>query len=275
VARGEAPEAGEGPPWVGGRFEVIELVGSGGAGNVYRVRDHERGDDAALKVAHDMTVADPRLRRRFEQEAELLAAMDHPGVLALRAWSGADAPRPWMATDFCPGGSLVDHLRAAGVPEAEEVAEWALQLLDALSYLHGRKMLHRDIKPENVLVDGHGCAVLADFGVARKPSSRATRRGDLFGTPAYMAPEQLDDVTAATPSSDLYSVGALLFALVTQRPCDALLTDRARQLARLPAPLRPVVARATELAPDARYAGADAMAADLADALEQLAASPG
>jgi len=266
---------GSGPasrPWVGGRFEVGEPLGTGGAGNVFRCTDHDRGDQAAIKVAHDATLADPRLRARFEQEAELLASLDHPGILGLRAWSGRDAPRPWMATDWCPGGSLIDHVGDHGLPDAAVATEWALQLLDALGHLHAQQMLHRDIKPENVLLDEHGCAVLCDFGVARQPASRATRRGDLFGTPAYMAPEQLEDVTQASPRSELYSVGAMLFTLVSGRPPDALLTSPGAQLAHLPEPLQPVVARATRIAADERYDSADAMAAELADALELLGA---
>ena len=184
-----------------------------------------------------------------------------------------------------------------------------LRVCETMAFAHSNGVIHRDLKPSNIMVGGFGETYVMDWGLAKVMDREVTRDlrvrtgehasgsfvhtdraaeaqvdpdsplltmdGTVVGTPAYMAPEQLDDVTAAPPSSDLYSVGALLFALVTQRPCDALLTDRARQLARLPAPLRPVVARATELAPDARYAGADAMAADLADALEQLAASPG
>ena len=249
---------------------MVEPLGAGGAGNVFRVVDHEQGDAAALKVAHDLTLSDERLRDRFVREAELLEGIDHPGVLSLRAWSGRSAPRPWMATDYCPGGSLVDHIHAEGPPSAHMAADWALQILDALEHLHGLGMLHRDIKPDNMLLDAHGCAVLADFGVARKPASRATQGGDVFGTPAFMAPEQFADATKAEPRSDLYGVGATLFTLVTQRPCDQLLVARDAALARLPVPLQPVVDRATQPRADDRYPTAAAMAGDLADALEQL-----
>jgi len=257
-------------PLVGGRFEVLELVGSGGAGNVYRCVDHTLADEAAVKVAHDLTLKEPELLRRFVQEAQLLERFDHPGILHLRAWSGAEAPRPWMATDFCVRGSLIDLIRREGRPRPAEIVEWSLQLLDALGAIHAAGMVHRDIKPENVLIDRDGCAVLADFGVARVPSSAATCVGDLFGTPAYMAPEQADDATQAVPRSDLFAVGAMVFSLLTERPCSALLTARPEALARLPVAVRPVVDRATRYEVHARYPSAGAMADELADALEAL-----
>jgi serine/threonine protein kinase len=257
-------------PLVGGRFEILERVGSGGAGNVFRALDHGSADEAAVKVAHDLTMKEPELRRRFVQEAELLESFDHPGILRLRAWSGPDASRPWMATDFCARGSLIDLLRREGDIPAVEVVEWSLQLLDALGEMHARGMVHRDVKPENVLIDADNCAVLADFGVARAPTSVATMMGDHFGTPAYMAPEQAEDVTTAEPRSDLYAVGAMIYSMLTDKPCVGLVTQRKASLARLPEALRPVVDRATRVKVSQRYPTAGDMAAELADALEGM-----
>lgn len=249
------------------------MIGTGGAANVWLVDDQERGDRAALKVAHAGTTERKDLVQRFEREAELLEALDHPSVLALRSRSvSGREDRPWMAVDYMARGSLADILLREDEPEPVQVVEWTLQLLDALSYLHGMSIVHRDIKPDNLLIDSDGCAVLADLGIARMPNSQHTAQGSVFGTPAFMSPEQLEDASTVGSSTDVYAAGVVLFNAVSRASGMQLLLQEKRKkaLARLPPPLRPVVDRATRHKLSERYPTADAMAADLADVLDEL-----
>jgi len=255
------------------RFDVVRLIGTGGAANVWLVDDHERGDRAALKVAHDETVDEPELRRRFEQEARLLEELDHPAILALRERSPDGAPRPWMCVDYMARGSLADMVLRQGDVDVLDLVEWTLQVLDGLVALHAHGVIHRDVKPDNVLVDEHGCAVLSDLGIARVAHGLPTQIGTSFGTPSFMAPEQIEDATRVSEQTDLYAVGVLMYTSLTRSSGMALLLKemRARSLAELPEPLQGVVDRATRHAITERYQHADEMAGDLADALDQLA----
>jgi len=259
------------------RFRPIRMIGTGGAANVWLVDDLERGDAAALKVAHAGTTERADLVERFEREAEVLEALDHPSVLALRARSvPGEQPRPWMAVDYMARGSLADILLREERPEPVQVVEWTLQLLDALSYLHSVGIVHRDIKPDNLLIDADGCAVLADLGIARLPNSNHTAQGSVFGTPAFMSPEQLEDASLVGTETDVYAAGVVLFNAISRASgMQLLLVSKRRQaLRRLPGSLRAVVDRATRHRLGERYATADAMAADLADVLDELSYQP-
>jgi serine/threonine-protein kinase len=259
------------------RFRPIRMIGTGGAANVWLVKDLERGDQAALKVAHAGTTERPDLIERFEREAELLDVLDHPSVLALRARSpSGKEDRPWMAVEYMARGSLADILLREDPPEPVQVVEWTLQLLDALSYLHSMSIVHRDIKPDNLLIDADGCAVLADLGIARLPGSNRTAIGSVFGTPAFMSPEQLEDASKVGASTDVYAAGVVLFNAVSRSSGMQLLLleKRKKALNKLPPALRGVVDRATRHKLPERYPTADDMAADLADVLDELSYQP-
>ncbi|MEZ6187169.1 MAG: serine/threonine-protein kinase [Planctomycetota bacterium] len=192
-------------------YVVGEVLGRGGCGVVHRARDTRSGREVALKTL--VPPYDPLSLARFEREARALCALDHPHVVpALEVLSG---PPPALVMPLVDGGSLQDRLKAGPLP-LEEVLDLGQRLAEALSYVHRCGVLHRDLKPANVLVH-QGRPLLADFGLARgAPGHTLTATGEILGTPGYLAPEQAEgrEVTEAT---DVYGLGALLFALLTGR----------------------------------------------------------
>ena len=231
---------------------------------------------AVKLLRHDM-VGDAELRTRFELEARAAARLSHPNVVAIYD-TGDDAGTPFIVMERLPGETLADHL-AAGPLDQAWVWQLAGDVLAALGAAHGAGIVHRDVKPGNVLVSPHGSAKVADFGIAKSvevAGPRVTATGLVLGTPAYVAPERLNG-RPATPRSDLYSVGVLLYeALAGARPFagdTAVAVAHAVQSTRPPplADLRPdveprraaVVDRAMHKDPAARPASAEDMAASL------------
>ncbi|MEU0942034.1 serine/threonine-protein kinase [Streptomyces canus] len=207
------------PKSVGG-YKLVDRLGSGGMGVVYRGRSRS-GREVAVKVVHAQYAEDPVFRTRFRQEIE-----------AVRKVSGAftapvvdadpEAARPWMATQYVPGRSLADRMSEAGpLPEAE-LRRLALGLVEALRDIHRAGVVHRDLKPANVLMAGDGPRVI-DFGISRAAENNPlTETGQMIGTPPFMSPEQLTDARTVGPASDVFALGALLVYTVTGRgPFDA------------------------------------------------------
>ena len=196
-------------------YEITGVLGQGGMGVVHAIRHRTTGVQYALK--RTLPAADPQEHTRLIREAELLARLDHPGLVRVHSadFSGA---APAFVLEFLEGGSLQDRLRAGPLspPEAKRVMA---QIAAAVGYLHREGVLHRDLKPLNVLFDGQGNARLTDFGLARaRGAMTLTQTGELLGTPGYMAPEQILDPRRVDARSDVYALGALLFALLSGRP---------------------------------------------------------
>ncbi|MDB6079607.1 MAG: hypothetical protein JWO82_3354 [Akkermansiaceae bacterium] len=195
-------------------FEVLELIGRGGAGKVYRAIHRVTGQVVALKVLGEGILAGEEARHRFQQESGLALRLDHPNVVKILAVSPPDEPEPWLALEYVEGRSLADVLRR-GLPAPRVMAEWLRQIASAVEHAHQHGVLHRDLKPSNVLIDSEGVARLTDFGVARlieTSQAEMTRTGQVLGTPAYMAPEQAvgrrGDIG---PAADVYGLGAVLY----------------------------------------------------------------
>ncbi len=248
-----------------GGFAVMELIGEGGAARVFRAVHETSGQQVAIKLFRHELLAQQELLERFHGEIRLLEAFEHPNLLACLA-AGEQDGVPWFATQLC-ASSLASRVMREGRADPPTLVGYALEVLDGLDYLHRRGVVHRDVKPDNILLDKDDVAVLGDFGIAMDPAYRPTQLGAVMGTPSFTPPEQLDDPTTATPSSDLFSLGSSLFACCTLRSAMPLFVKRLREdaLARLPEGLREVVARATHPDPSARFATAEAMARDLAD----------
>jgi len=261
-----------------GHYELLGELGRGGMGVVYRARDARLGREVALKTFQGSWRTDPEARARFEREAELLARLNHPNVVTVHAY-GLEGTDPYLAMDLLGGGSL-EQLVAGGGPLAEERAVHLLQEVAAgLSAAHQIGILHRDLKPENVLFAESGQAVVTDFGLARGPGTQSlTQTGQLVGTPAYMPPEQAaGEKGQLGPASDVYSLGALGYFLVTGRApfggaslynvLNQVLSTAPRPPSELHPGLSPglerVLLRCMEKKPDARYPSAAAVAADL------------
>ena len=271
-----------------GGYELLAALGEGGMGTVYRARDPRLAQEVALKLLRAGRGASPLQRARFLREAQALARVRHPGVVRVHA-AGEDGGRLWIAMDLLPGGSLAERLRVGGPLPQREVARLGRALARALAAAHAVGILHRDVKPENVLLDPAGEPVLVDFGLALleegEPGERLTVSGQLLGTPAYAAPEQLAGRTARVgPAADLFGLGGTLYALLTARPPRRGRSGQEQlleALERRPEPprahcpgldprLEALVLRCLERDPQARPSSAD----DLAEALERwLAAS--
>jgi dipeptidyl aminopeptidase/acylaminoacyl peptidase len=214
-----------------GPYEILELLGAGGMGEVYRARDTRLGRDVALKMVSEPLGADPALLERFQREARLAGALNHPNVVALYD-VGAHDRTPFFITELLRGETLRSRLERGALPLATAL-EIAGQLAAGLAAAHEQGIVHRDIKPENVFLTREGRAKLLDFGIAKaveaalEPGTHGmmettaapgggTRAGAVFGSPGYMSPEQVrgDAVDART---DFFSFGAVLSEMLTGR----------------------------------------------------------
>ena len=194
------------------RYLLQEELGRGAAGAVYRAREVTTGREVALKLLLGERL-DERRRTRFQREAELTAALDHPGIVKVHA-AGEAGGQPWIAYELLPGRTLREVLPAA--PRAERVA-LVRDVARALGHAHARGVIHRDVKPENVLVGQDGRARVADFGLAAaRGLAPLTRSGAILGTPAWMAPEQAAARREELgPPTDVWAVGVMLYAALT------------------------------------------------------------
>ncbi|MEZ6187752.1 MAG: serine/threonine-protein kinase [Planctomycetota bacterium] len=201
-------------------YEVQGEIARGGAGVVYRARHRIHGTPAAIKLLLEPLSAEAQ--ERFRREAHVTFRLRHPHVVGLLEW-GTHQGHPYLVLELVEGSSLERRLRAQGPLPARLLFQVGQQLADALHYAHGLGLVHRDIKPANVLLEASsGRAVLTDFGLAQVAGAdqeRITVTGEVVGTPAYMSPEQAQGLGAAVgPASDIYSLGATLYAALCGRP---------------------------------------------------------
>ncbi|HEY3334785.1 MAG TPA: serine/threonine-protein kinase [Candidatus Limnocylindrales bacterium] len=204
---------------VGGRYRLDERIGSGGMAEVWRATDARTGRTVAVKRLHPGLAHDPSSRARFRREVEAARAVSHPSAVGiLDAGDGPDGA--WLAMDYLAGGSLADRLRG-GAMAPETVTSIGADIAGALAAVHAAGLVHRDVKPSNILLDVDGRARLADFGIARGEATEVledvTAAGDVVGTLRFLPPEVLEG-GAATPASDVWALGAVLYEAVSGRP---------------------------------------------------------
>jgi len=213
---------------VGDHYRLDSLLGVGGMGAVWKATDLSLGRVVAIKVLHADLRSDPHLNERFQREARLLAAVDHPAIVPIYAWLTLEEggrPCPGIVMPFVKGESLADSLRRRRtIPPAESITLMR-QLLDALGAAHQAGIVHRDLKPQNVMLEDRGGATLVrllDFGVAKSLAANpppgaviATQVGMIIGTPEYMSPEQISDPTNVDARADLWAVSVTLFEMLT------------------------------------------------------------
>ncbi|HZV03355.1 MAG TPA: protein kinase [Planctomycetota bacterium] len=263
-----------------GPYEILAEVGRGGMGIVYKARHPQLDKIVALKVLIAGILASKTQVKRFQREAELAGKLRHPAIVAIHD-VGAIDDRPYFTMDFVEGTVLEDRLRTRDLPLRQGV-EIARDLARALAHAHENGVIHRDVKPANIIIDADGRPHLTDFGLAREAkvedSARLTRDGAAVGTPYYMSPEQARGEGAAIgPLSDVYSLGVVLFEMLTfERPFNAkgqveltqkILMEKAPRPTEIePAidrELEAVVLKVLEKNPRDRYPTADAFADDL------------
>jgi tetratricopeptide (TPR) repeat protein len=251
-----------------GKYVLLQEVGRGGMGRVYRAWDTNLGRIVALKV---MLFNEPEDLLRFRQEAQLAAKLDHPGIVQVYEQGDAD-DRPYIAMQFVDGASL--EVKRLPVRKAVEAVRDAAR---AIAYAHERGVIHRDLKPGNLLQSADGRLRVTDFGLAKRIGVRSLS-GAALGTPSYMSPEQArGQASRVGPASDVFSLGATLYGLLAGRPpflgadvmavLRAVATDDPPSLrainSKVPWELETVILKAMEKEPERRYDSAGALADDL------------
>ena len=285
AARRTEPRPGAGEPRRLGRYEIVQELGHGAMGAVYKARDPQIGRTAAIKVilVEGQSPEDrEEYLQRFHREAQTAGQMSHPGIVTIYDVAEDDEGQPYLVMEYVQGTTL-DKLLAANQP-GQPGAAWSLrqllgiavQVADALDYAHRRNVIHRDIKPANILVTPEGQAKIADFGIAKLAGTQMTHAGLIVGTPAFMSPEQITG-GVVDARSDIFAFGILLYWMCTgSRPFPGeVITEvayrvvhtparPARELnAELPPEMEAILSRCLAKKPEDRYQTARELAVDL------------
>jgi eukaryotic-like serine/threonine-protein kinase len=251
------------------RYRVLNRIGSGGMADVYCAEDLQLGRRVALKLLYRRFAEDDEFVERFRREASSAAGLQHPNVVAVYDRGEFDGTY-YIAMEFLDGRSLKQIVRQEGALEPDRAIDIVIQILKAARFAHRRGIVHRDIKPHNVIVDDEGRAKVTDFGIARAGASDMTETGSIMGTAQYLSPEQAQG-HPVDARSDLYSIGVVLYELLTGRvPFDAesAVTIALKQVSEEPVPpthynpavsdqLEDVVMRALQKDPALRFADAE------------------
>ncbi len=231
---------------IDGRYQVLEKIGSGGMGAVYRVREEASGELAAMKVLSPKLAADPLQRARFFRESRVGQRLVHENIISVLEIDETTDGLIYLVMEYLPGANLADKIAAGPLPLDRALAI-AIQITRGLARAHDLGVIHRDVKPENVmflsLEDEPDHVKLLDFGLAwMKGGAKLTATGQVFGTPEYISPEQAVGDTA-TPLSDLYSLGILLYEMASGRaPFEGVATQvMLGHIERAPAPPSTVI----------------------------------
>src|SRR5215467_4963449 len=270
---------GQDGDWLLGNYQILEEIGRGGMGVIYRARQRHSRRIVALKRISSYHADSQETLMRFRREAQAAANLDHPNILPIYEVSESHDGLPFFSMKFAGGGSLLEAAPTLRSDPRRALALMA-KVARAVQYAHEQGILHRDLKPGNILLDGRGEPMVSDFGLAKwlEPTGRLTRTPSIFGTPGYIAPEQVNGSEGTlTAAADVYSLGAVLFDLLTGRPPftgeHALKTIQ--QAAEKPAPklrtlapaldrdLETICAKCLERDPLARYRSAGELADDL------------
>lgn len=290
---GEQTLAGEIPPnslvgtVVAERYRVEQLLGEGGMGAVYRAQHIHMQKDVALKVLHQSMSSNQEVVKRFEREAVAAAKVMHPNVAGASDFGRLSDGSFYLVLEYIRGQSLGDLIDSTGAMEPERACRIAMQIASALSAAHSEGIVHRDLKPENVMLpqgehEGDIVKVL-DFGMAKMQqteetaATKLTMHGAVYGTPAYMAPEQAAG-NEVDHRADLYALGLMLYEMVAGRPpfvADQVMALLVKQMTETPAPLpasvprklQGIVMKLLEKQPDERYQSADDLIRELSEYL--------
>jgi serine/threonine protein kinase/tetratricopeptide (TPR) repeat protein len=270
--------------WHLGNYEILEEIGRGGMGVIYRARQRHSRRIVAVKRVLSYHADSRETLARFRREAQAAASLDHPNILPIYEVSESEDGLPFFSMKFAPGGTL-QQVAPALRNDPRQCVALVAKIARAVQYAHSRGILHRDLKPGNILLDGRGEPFVSDFGLAKwlDTASDLTRTLTIFGTPGYIAPEQASAAAnELKPTADIYSLGAILFDLLAGRPpfLGAHALSVIRQAAESPAPrlrtltkladrdLETICSRCLERETTARYRSAHDLAEDLERWLE-------
>ncbi len=265
--------------WRLGNYEILEEIGRGGMGVIYRARQRHSRRIVAIKRVLRYQADSPETLKRFRREAEAASSLEHPNILPIHEVGQGENGSPFFSMKYAAGGSL-QKASLVLCKDPRECVRLMAKVARAVQYGHEHGVLHRDLKPGNILLDDHGEPFVTDFGLAKwlDTTTDLTRTLAIFGTPGYIAPEQAKGPAAKlTPAADVYSLGAVLFDLFTGRP--PFLGEHAlaviQQASEKPAPklrtlvpgldrdLETICGRCLEREPQARYRSAGDLALDL------------
>jgi serine/threonine-protein kinase len=274
---------------IAGRYEVEELVGTGGMSSVYKARDMLLERNVALKVLHEHHLEDEEYVERFRREARMVAQLSHPNIVTVIDRGEADG-RPFIVFEYIDGQTLDKLVSRRGALPIEDALEIAIASARGLAFAHRHGLVHRDVKPQNILLNGDSRPKVTDFGIARSLDVKkgVTQTGTVLGTSNYIAPEQASG-DGASAQSDVYSLGVVLFELLTGRvpfegenfvtvamkhinePAPSVASRRGDVSPRLAA----AVDRALAKNPRDRFPTMDAFAAELEACLAELGSGAG
>ena len=205
---------------VDGRYRIVSRLGAGGMADVFLAEDEQLGRKVALKLLYQRFAEDPGFVERFRREAQSAAGLQHPNVVSVYDRGSYDGTY-YIAMEYLPGRSLKQLIRDEAPLDPVRAIDITLQILRAARFAHRRGVIHRDLKPHNVIVDDQDNAKVTDFGIARAGASDMTETGSIMGTAQYLSPEQAQG-HAVSAGSDLYSIGVVLYEMLTGRvPFDA------------------------------------------------------
>src|ERR687895_38285 len=269
-----------------GRYRVLRRLGSGGMANVYLAEDEELGRRIAIKILNERHAADEQFIERFRREAKNAAGLSHPNIVQIYDRGEAEGTY-YIAMEYLGDRTLKEAVADRQPLPIREAIDYARQILAALRFAHRNGIVHRDIKPHNALMDDDGRLKVSDFGIARAgAASQMTEAGSIIGTAQYLSPEQARGA-AVDHRSDLYSLGIVLYELLTGTvpfTGDTPVEIAMKHLSKVPEPpsakrpeipraLDQVVLRALAKDPDDRYGSAEEFDAELAQVAEGLPVS--
>ena len=261
---------------LGGRYELIERIGGGGMALVYKARDMLLGRKVAVKILRQQFVGDEEFIKRFRREAQAAASLSHPNVVSIYD-VGQDGDIHYIIMEYVEGINLNDKIKQQAPLQVEEAVNIAMQICDALDHAHSNGIIHRDIKPHNILIGRNGRVKVTDFGIARAiTSADITQTGSVLGSVHYFSPEQAKGA-AQDAVSDLYSLGIVLYQMLTAKlpfsgdsPISVALKHLQEKVENprainphIPQSVENIVLKALRKNPRERYASARAMLKDL------------
>ncbi len=269
-----------------GRYRIVRKLGTGGMANVYLAEDEVLGRRVAIKILNDRHAGDDQFVERFRREAKNAASLSHPNIVSIYDRGEAEGTY-YIAMEYLDGRSLKELIVARGPAPVNVAIDYARQILGAIRFAHRHGIVHRDIKPHNVLVDAEGRLKVTDFGIARAGVSQMTEAGSIIGTAQYLSPEQAKGAPV-DQTSDLYSVGVVLYELLTgvvpfsgDTPVEIAMKHLSSapeppsaKRAEVPRELDLVVLRALAKDQADRYQSAEEMDADLARVARGAPVSP-